>query len=198
MAPAVVLQVFCQFVMIALARRGVAPWRRKSIYLALAAAALLAASCSLLVEDTRAFSGAAAVLGGRLAGHGVGPGAEFRDSGRRATQMRTAPLRYAAYAEGFCARDVLIAWPSTWAAKTGLRRGPFQKEAYSSVPYWHGSARRPNVARRACTPVAAPRIHHRIAGALWSFRCRALVRRSLWPPDRHEDDKPRSPIITRS
>ena len=55
MAPAVILQVVCQFVMIALARRGVASWHRESIYLALAAVALIAASCSLLVEDTRAF-----------------------------------------------------------------------------------------------------------------------------------------------
>ena len=54
-APAVVLQVFCQFVIVALARRGFAPWRRESIHLALAAASLLAASCSLLVEDMRAF-----------------------------------------------------------------------------------------------------------------------------------------------
>ena len=55
MALAVALQVFCQFVMVALARRGFAQWRRQSIHLALAAAALLAASCSLLVEDSRAF-----------------------------------------------------------------------------------------------------------------------------------------------
>jgi hypothetical protein len=55
MAPAVVLQVFCLFVMIALARRGLAAWRRPSIHLVLAAAALLAASCSLLVENSQAF-----------------------------------------------------------------------------------------------------------------------------------------------
>jgi hypothetical protein len=49
MAPAVVLQIFCLFVMIALARRGL--WRWRSIHLALATAALSAASCSLLVEN---------------------------------------------------------------------------------------------------------------------------------------------------
>lgn len=71
-APAVVLQVFCLFVMIALARRGIVAWRRESIHLALAAAALLAASCSLLVEDSRAFVAlllfsAAGLLGTALA-----------------------------------------------------------------------------------------------------------------------------------
>jgi len=53
MAPAIVVQIICLFVMIALARRGL--WRRPSILLVLAAAALLAASCSLLVEDSQAF-----------------------------------------------------------------------------------------------------------------------------------------------
>ena len=51
LAPAVVLQIFCLFVMIALARRGLAAWRRPNIHLALASVALLAASCSLLVEN---------------------------------------------------------------------------------------------------------------------------------------------------
>ena len=54
MAPAALLQIFCQLVMFALARRGVVLLRRESIYLALAAVALLAASCVLLVEDVRA------------------------------------------------------------------------------------------------------------------------------------------------
>jgi len=49
MAPAVVVQAVCLAVMIALAKRGL--WRRPSVHLALAAAALLAASCSLLVEN---------------------------------------------------------------------------------------------------------------------------------------------------
>jgi len=53
MAPAVVVQVVCLVVMIALAGRGL--WRRSSVHLASAAAALLAASCSLLVENALAF-----------------------------------------------------------------------------------------------------------------------------------------------
>ncbi|MGC9952905.1 MAG: hypothetical protein ABSD21_01310 [Rhizomicrobium sp.] len=52
-APSVFAQVICQFVMIALARRGLG--RRPSVHLALAAAALLAASCSLLANDPHAF-----------------------------------------------------------------------------------------------------------------------------------------------
>ena len=55
MAAAVVVQVFCLFVMIALAGPGLAAWRRPSIHLALAATALLAASCALLVENSQAF-----------------------------------------------------------------------------------------------------------------------------------------------
>ena len=70
MAPAVVLQVCCLFVMIALAGRG--SGRRPGIRLALAAAALLAASCSLLAENSLAFVAlllfsAAGLLGTALA-----------------------------------------------------------------------------------------------------------------------------------
>ncbi len=68
MAPAVVLQVFCLLVMIALAVRE----RRSGLRLGLASAALLAAACSLLVENSLAFVAlllfsAAGLLGTTLA-----------------------------------------------------------------------------------------------------------------------------------
>jgi len=48
-------------------------------------------------------------------------------------------------------------------------------------------------ARREFVPVAVSRIHHRIVCGLWFFRRRALVRCRLWPLDRQEGSKPRSP-----